>query len=302
MTTLYRQRRTSVSGLVALLLLVPGSMVRAQGDEIRVLPPGAGRTEILGDSTSPRLEIKELTVGGRRVDIREILRKAVDGERRKYAGLETMAFTRSMRIVVRFPGKKARTEIHEIIRRVYFRSPDRWVEATVLDTTWSVMADGSIKPPEEGDEDAIMVEVNRRNLEEIPYYLERLDKFRFFQGDIHRTDSTAVFEIPFEPKSDFDELPGGRLWLLAPRYQIVREQFVLTNLPAPWALKKLDLLTREWQPIEDRWLEKRITGRVDLTSVVQKIGGPSSIEFVMTYGDYRLDPELDPSIFDRGDE
>jgi|GEM_PF-2747349 len=303
MPTLYRYRQTGVSWLLALLLIGSSRTAGAQADEIRVQPPGAGRTEILGDSTHPRLEIRELTVGGRLVDLHEILRKAVAGERRKYAGLETMAFTRRIRIVVRYSGRKARTQIRETVRRNYFRAPDRWVGAAVLDTTWTVLADGSIRPPDEDEEDdGVVVDVNRRRIEDIPFYLERLDKFRFFQGPIHRTDSTAVFEIPFEPRSDFDELPGGRLWLLAPRYQIVREEFVLANVPFAWALDGLDLLTREWQPIEDRWLEKRITGRIDLTGLVQLAGAPASIEFVMTFDDYRLNPELDPSIFDRGSE
>lgn len=302
MTTLYRYRWTAVSWLLGVLLLGSIRTAEAQEDQIRVLPPGEGRTTILGDSTNPRLEIRELTVGGQRVDLRDILRKAVEGERQKYAGLKTLALTRRARIVARYGGKKARTEINEIVRRVFFQAPDHWVEATVLDTTWSVMADGSIRPPDEEDDDDTMVEVNRRKIEEIPYYLERLDKFRFFQGSIHRTDSTAVFEIPFEPKSDFDDLPGGRLWLLAPGYQIVREEFILTNLPFKWAVKGLDLLTREWQPVEGRWLEKRITGRVDFTGMVQKIGAPVSVEFVLTYDDYRLNPDLNSSIFDRESE
>ncbi len=302
MTTLYRYRWMAVSWLVAALWLGSNQEAGAEGEEIRVLPSGEGRSQVLGDSLNPRLEIKELTVGGQRVDLHDILRKAVAGERGKYAGLETMAMTRRIRIVARYKGKKARTEIQDLVRRVYFQAPDRWVEATVLDTTWSVMADGSIRPPDEDDDEKVMVEANRRKVEDIPYYLERLDKFRFFQGPIHRTDSTAVFEIPFEPKSDFDELPGGRLWLLAPGYQIVREEFLLTNVPFDWAVKRLDLLTREWQPIEDRWLEKRITGKVDFTSAVQVIGAPISIEFVILFDDYRLNPDLDPSIMARDSE
>ena len=59
-------------------------------------------------------------------------------------------------------------------------------------------------------------------------------------------------------------VPGGRVWILTGSYQIVREEYELENLPVPWLLKSVDLLTREWQEVGGRWLPRRVTARVAL--------------------------------------
>jgi hypothetical protein len=311
MATLYRYRPRLVAGLAAFGLLFAAGQALAQGD-VQVLPPGAGKATVEADSTRPRLAIKEITVSGERVDLREILRKAVEGEKKKHAGLTTFSYTRRIRSVMRFEGKKARTRIDDIVQRVYYRAPDQWVEVTAFDSTFTLNTDGSRREDddEHGDEDddegGLDVSMESRSIEENPFYLERLDRFRFYQGPIHRTDSTAVFEIEFEPVSDFsDDTPGGTLWLLAPGYQIVREEFRFEKgLPAGWILKGLDLLTREWQQVEDRWLERRLTGRVTLAQGLglKQMGVPKTIEFVVEYDDYRLNPDLPAAIFGETEE
>jgi len=308
MTSLYRYRTRHVVWFVAAWVVLANGRAAAQG-ETQVLPPGAGQATVEGDSTHPRLAIKEITVSGERVDLREILRKAVEGEKKKHAGLKTFSYTRRIRSVMRFEGKKARTRIDDIVQRVYYRAPDQWVEVTAFDSTRTLNPDGSPRENDDkGDDekDHLNVTAESRSIEEKPFYLERLDRFRFYQGPIHRTDSTAVFEIQFEPVSDFsDDTPGGTLWLLAPGYQIVREEFRFEKgLPAGWILKGLDLLTREWQQVEDRWLERRLTGRVTLGQDwgLKQMGVPKTIEFVVEYDDYRLNPDLPDAIFEeKGD-
>jgi hypothetical protein len=100
-------------------------------------------------------------------------------------------------------------------------------------------------------------------------------------------------------KSDFDLLPAGRMWILTGRYQVVREEIEFRRVPLPGVLRGIDLVTREWQEIDGRWLQKRITGRARL-GLPGFLRAPAAIEVAVTFGQYVLNPALDPALF--GDE
>lgn len=286
--------------LAAAVLMAATGHARAADDErILILRPDQGRI-VPGDSTGGPLRLETgIEVRGDSISIRDVLARAREAELRKFEGLSTLAYTQRVRIVMTFGGKKPRTRVHDRVERVYFRAPDRWVRAAVLDSTWEVGADGTPRSLKE-DEDDVSVSVGRDDLTRIPYYLERLERFRFGENPpFSITDSTIVYEISFSPASDFDEMPGGRIWLLTPGYRIVREEFEMSRLPFPWVLKSLDLLTREWAPVGDWWLEKRIAGRARMG--LNFLGLPEETEFVVSFDDYRLNPELDPGLFEGGD-
>lgn len=295
------RRRAGILCVLGGLLIAGAAPAAADGgDRILVLRPGQGRI-VRPDSAGGPLRLETgIEVRGDSVSIRDVLEKAREGERRKYAGLTTLAYTQRVRIVMTFGGAKARTRVQERVVRVYYRAPDRWTRAAVHDSTWEVGPDGVSRAVTDEDDDGLRVSAQREELTRVPYYLERLERFRF--GDRPRyslTDSTIVYEIEFHPASDFDDVPGGRIWLLTPGYQIVREEFELSRLPFPWVLKSVDLLTREWAQVGDRWLERRITGRARLG--LNFLGVPGEAEFVVHFDDYRLNPELDPRLFEGRD-
>jgi hypothetical protein len=276
-------------------------------DSLRVFPPGTGRvfaTEDTLPDTKPAYSLDPIDVRATRVPLIEIIRKARDGEKRKYEGLSTLAYNQTLKIIMSWGGRKPRTRCEETIQRVYFRAPHDWTVVTLKESTYDIDENGNHVPPGKKDE-KINVEVTSgrrkdfRKLTEIPYYLERLDNFRFAISSRTLNPTQVLYEVDFQPLSDFNNLPGGRMWLLTPNYQIVREEFNMKHRPFPWIIKNIDLLTREWQEIEGRWVEKRITGRVDLGMNFMKL--PNRVEFVMNFDQYRFDPVLDEKIFNGGD-
>ncbi len=277
-----------------------GPMAGEVPEKIRVLPAGQGRVVIAAEDTTV-LELEMIDVVADTVPLIEIIRKAQAGERRKYEGLSTLSFNQTVKVSMSYTGKKPRTECMETTRRAYYRAPDSWRVVTLRDTAYQVLDDGARSSWKEGRE---TVRVNAsddetdRDLTQLPFYLERLDKFRFEIAHRSIRSHQIVYEVAFEPLSDFDVLPGGRLWLLTPDYQIVREEFRLKNLPAPWILKGVDLLTRDWQNVDGRWVVRRITGRVDLGLNFLKV--PNSIEFVAHYDHYEFNPVLAEGLFRRG--
>ncbi len=245
-----------------------------------------------------------IRVHATRIPLLEIIRKAQQGELHKYDGLSTLTYTRIVKVTVEYGKPKARTETEETVSRVYFRTPDRWKEAQVRHTETVIEPDGSRRPKEKDkDKNGVQVEVRAGDEEEtshslvdLPDYLERIDRYDF--EILHRSlqPDQVVYEIGFRPKSEFDMLPEGRMWILTRGYQIVREELHFAHLPMPGILKAVDLITREWQEIDGRWLLKRISARATL-GLPGILRAPKSIEAVVVYGQYVFNPTLDPALF-----
>jgi hypothetical protein len=97
--------------------------------------------------------------------------------------------------------------------------------------------------------------------------------------------------------SDFSDLPSGRLWLYAPDYQIVREEFHFRRTPYPWLLKAVRHFTRDWEQVEGRWVERRITARADLG--LNALGVPETVEVVVLNDAFAFDIPVDDALLRR---
>lgn len=233
-----------------------------------------------------------------RVPLLDLIRKAQEGERRKYDGITTMAYNQTLKASIVFA---KRTEYTESIRRVYYRHLDQWATATIRESEYVVDEDGRRRPKKEDEDRGVKVSVKSgddvsESLSKIPFYLERVDKFDYRIADRHLWPDQVLYEIAFEPKSDFEMLPSGRLWILTRGYQIVREEFHFRHLPLPGILKSIDLVTREWQEVDGRWVPKRITGRAGVR-LPGFLRAPKSLEVVVVYDDYRFNVPLDEALF-----
>lgn len=275
------------------------------GRGLLVFPPGTGSPVRVraSEDTLPEnrvYEMPEVKVQEVRVPLLEIIRKAQAGERKKYDGIRTMAFTQSTKVTMSFTGRKRETRCLEKTSRIYFRAPDRWAEAPMRELRYKLDAGGERKPWDPDDEDDEVNVRDGRRLNELPFYLERLDRFNFRIIDRQYDRQQVLYRIAFEPKSDFGGLPGGTMWLLTNGYQIVHEEFHFKSLPAPWILKSIDLVTREWQQVEGHWVEKRITARAGLG--LNFLGVPQAAEIVVQYDDYKFDLPLEERLFQGGGE
>jgi hypothetical protein len=305
-----RRVTTSVltAGLLAGLVAIVASPALTVDSVAEPAPrPARSRPPILAQEDTLKVYVVPDTtrVEASRIPLAEIIRKAQEGEQHKYDGISTLAFNRTIKLTLVYGGRKQEKHCFENVTRVYFRSPDGWVEAPLREDRYILEADGTRKPWEEKDEEVdVTVDEgpeNARRLTEMPPYLEDTDKFDF--EILHRSikPDQVLYEIGFTPRSEFDVLPGGRVWLLTNGYQIVREEYEVHNLPVPWILKSLGLLTREWQQVGDHWLPRRITARVGLRGWIG-LGikdVPETAEVVVLYDAYELDPQLDPALFDK---
>jgi len=271
-------------------------------------PSATGQPIFAREDSLPVYVVPETTrVVAARVGLAEIIRKAQEGERRKFDGISTLAFNRTLKLTLSYAGRKPEKRCLETSARVYYRSPDRWTEAPLRESRYIVEPDGTRKPWTDEDDDGVRIGVDDGDetglwLENLPAFLEDTEKFSF--RILHRSlqRDQVLYEIGFKPRSEFDLLPAGRVWILTGRYQIVREEYEMENLPVPWLLKSVDLLTREWQEVDGRWLPRRVTARVELHTRVGLglVRIPNAAEVVVLFDEYRLDPELDPALFESG--
>lgn len=270
------------------------------------LPSAAGPARILAveDSMHVYLARDTTKVVARRIPLAEIIRKAQEGERHKYDSISTMAFDRTLKVTMSYGGTSPKSRCIESTARVYYRNPDGWAEAPLRENKYEIAANGERKP---WTKDKVEINVDddgegeARSLTELPEYLQDTGKFDFRIAHRSLRPNQVLYEIAFEPKSDFDILPGGRVWLLTNGYQIVREEYHLKNLPVPWLLESLGLLTREWQQVEGHWVQKRITARAKLRT---KLGLglvkiPRLVEVAIVYDQYRFGLALDEKLFEK---
>jgi hypothetical protein len=174
--------------------------------------PTVDRTPILAKEDSLRVYTAPDTtrVVARRVPLEEIIRKAQEGERRKYEGLKTLTFDRIIKITLAYGDSLARKRCIESVWRVYYRAPDGWTEVRLREQKYEIAPDGTRKPWEEKDgDDGIQIEADEgedaaKRLTDLPPYLEDTEKFRF--EILHRSlrPDQVLYEIGFEPRSDFD--------------------------------------------------------------------------------------------------
>lgn len=244
-------------------------------------------------------------VVGRRVPLTEIIRKAQQGEVHKYDGISTLAFNRTIKITLKYGGRAPKTRCIETAARVYFRSPDQWASAPLRSDKYIIDADGSRRPwnDKEDDDNDIDIDVDAGEggrLSEVPEYLENTDQYDFRIAHRSLQHDQVLYEIAFVPRSEFDVLPSGHVWVLTGGYQIVREEYELKNLPVPWLLKSIGLLTREWQRVDERWVPKRITARAELRSKLGlgMVEIPRTVEVVVVFDEYRFDLPLDAALFE----
>src|SRR5262249_53259043 len=83
-----------------------------------------------------------------RIPLLDIIRKAKEGEKHKFDGINTLAFTRVVKATITFESPAPRTEVHEIMWRVYFQSPDHWKDVRLKKTEFVIEADGRRHPKE----------------------------------------------------------------------------------------------------------------------------------------------------------
>ncbi len=239
-----------------------------------------------------RYELREITIEGDRVTLREILRRAQEGEKRRRHRVEDVQYTQNVRAVV--IGSRTgdqRRRIFEERSRIYLRPPNQQVTVSLGNREY-----GDQDETENIDVEATHELYDALDFVQAPFYLEDIDAYRYEIADRQVFPDRVVYAVAFEPRSEFAVEPSGTFWIDAAEFVVVHEEMEFKNNPAPLFIRSIDKLVREHRMIDGHLVPTRIQARVDLR--MSWALGFKAVEVEATYTDFEFNVGLDDAIFD----
>jgi hypothetical protein len=246
----------------------------------------------------PITVIDTIDVEARHITIREIIQRAMKGEKTKLAGHDDMTYTSTLRTIVRWKDKK---KVKEEVYRSYADTRDRSRHVFLDENTIHYKREGAewiIKDKKEDDDSRVRVRTSRRNdFSRLPFFLEDDSEFEFKLIDRTLEVDHVVFKIAFRPKSAFKPLPYGVIYISSDRYRVIHEQYHFDKNPAPLFLKDIKRISRHWAELPGgEWVFTKIMGELDLRT--DPFGWiPGTVSFALIRNDFRFDEGYDPHLF-----
>jgi hypothetical protein len=243
-----------------------------------------------------RYELRTVEIQAKRLTLRDILKRAQDGEQRRREAVEDLTYTEQGRIAliggrVRFSDRRRFLEERS---RVYWKRPDRNLRVQLARREYG--------DQDESDEAEVKARVeihahDALDFAQAPFYLEDLDSYRYAIRDRRLFPDRVVYEVAFEPRSEFDVLPHGTFWLDAADFVVVHEEMSFKRNPVPLLLRSVDQIVRERRRIEGHWVVTRlqVVAEMRLTLIL----GFRRAEFELLFSDFAFNTGLDDSIFER---
>jgi hypothetical protein len=286
---------SSSSSLMFVVLL--GTVGTAGAAPVPALPDtGAAAPDSL-----PRYVLPDSALAtGSLLSLREIVRRATEGERTKLAGHRDMTYNATLRSILTWKSKR---EIHDDIALVF--EDDRGFQKRITlasKVTRQKRRDGKwvLDETEPGDVE-VTVEAGDSdegmNLSRVPFFLRRQEDFDFSLLERHLEGDHVIFKIAFTPRSTFKPLPSGTVYIDTNAFRVIHEEFRFDENPFPLLVKDIRRFSRQWTELPGgQWVVSRIMGDLTLrggwTGVI-----PQRAEVALAFNDYRFDQGYDAGRF-----
>ena len=252
-------------GIAALLMLIlpihvasaqeqatPGKHM-ARSDSLRSLP-NYGVTDTTHVETRP-------------ITLREIIARAVEGEKSKLEGRQSLSYTMTVRSIAIWDEKKK--EIEDVILMAYTEASgyNKFVEINEHFSRYDYKDGNWLLAPDKTETDSsVRVETDGyADFTELPFFLEEQAEFDFeLLGRTIEVDH-VIFEIAFTPKSDFKPLPAGTVFIDTNDYRIIHEEYRFAQNPFPLLLKDIKHMSRHWERLPTgEWVFTRVLAEIEL--------------------------------------
>jgi hypothetical protein len=185
-------------------------------------------------------------------------------------------------------GKPGRAEISEQVQRVRVVEKDKVECVTLRERRYETRPDSAGAVKEEIDA-GVDLEEFTDNILGITLALDAADAFDYRLLDRRLIGDYLVYHVGFEPRSAFAPLPSGEAWIETGDLVVLHENFWMRDVvPFPMILESVEMVSRERERIEGRWVWTRLQGR--LRTRLGPLGGPEWVEICDTHGDYRFPP------------
>ncbi len=268
----------------------PGAQAQAGADTIPVIrvPPRVTQTE-------------PIIIEGREFTVRELVRRAMQGERSKLAGHADAIYLTTTTMSVQWDDKK---EVEQHVARVYGDSTGftrRVLLATRAERFNKKNGDWVFDKDVSTHDDGYRIQdLGESRFTSIPVYLEHDEEFDFEFVQRTLEADRVVFHVRFKPKSDFSEMPKGEVWIDGKGYRVVHEIYDFTNNPFPLLIKGIRRVSMQWSELPGgEWVPRQVTAELDLRGWMPFT--PHSVSLKHVWGDFRFDQGYDERLFGKSD-
>ncbi len=292
--------------LAVLFSVVIAAILSAHGEPLGARQD-ASPTGNIADSLAswPTIQLPDavvadtLDVKRRRLTLREIIARCIEGERSRLSGHRNMTCTASIRTAAFWENKK---EIYDSVYRLYSDDENFSRSIQLAERKTQYIRDGdewAVKTDENEDKDGtVQVETDGySDFTELPIFLEELSEFDFDLLERFVEVDHVVFKIAFEPKSEFKPLPRGIVYVDTNNYRIIYEEYDFEQNPFPLILKDLKRMTRHWSELPGgQWVFTRLMAEIELRS--DPFGFiPQRVAVAVVRDHFEFDTDYDERVF-----
>lgn len=267
-------------------------------------PVSVSAISVASDSIPQAVGITEtIVVEGKVFTVREVVQRAMKGERTKLAGHVDATYRITTHVAVLWPEKKTvETEVYRVYgdstgytRRILLASQSeqfkRQGDAWVFDET---------KEPEEPP--YRIREFDASRFTRIPVYLQNDEEYDFTLLDRTLESDRVIFHVAFHPKSDFGPMPRGEIYIDSDGFRVIHEVYEFTENPMPTVIKGVRRISVQWMRLAGgEWVPKQLAAELDLRRGVMWFM-PSSVSFSQIFEDFHFDLGYDARLFGERDD
>ncbi|MEZ5064598.1 MAG: hypothetical protein R3B81_07660 [bacterium] len=213
------------------------------------------------DEPLPTFRSTPIPVRARRLRIGDIVQRCLDAENAARSRIDRYEATVLSKMIA-WIGPESdpdRQLVSENVEKMIW-TPER-ERVLPLKREQYILKHGEREP---WDDDAA-ISIGYRDFNDLPFYLEDVDDYRFEIRSREIVDDRVIYEVALEPKSDFEIAPKGVIWIDSTEFRILREEFEFGDrVPMPLFVKSVGPFVRERVRIGDTWAWSRFLIRVEL--------------------------------------
>jgi hypothetical protein len=232
------------------------------------------------------------------ITLREIISRAIEGEKSKLEGRTSLSYTMTVRSIVLWENK--RKIVNDVLVLAYNESSgfSRFVEVNNVTRQFDRKESSWVENPDEVEESAaVRVESDgHSDFTELPFFLEEIEEFHFELRSRTVEVDHVIFEIGFKPKSDFKPLPSGTIFIDTTDYRIIHEEFHFEKNPFPLLLKGIRHVSRHWDRLPTgEWVFTRVLAEIEMRGFMPYV--PDRIQLSLERRDFAFDKPYSAHLF-----
>ncbi len=244
--------------------------------------------------------VEPIIVEGKVFTVREVVQRAMKGERTKLAGHRDATYRITTHVAIVWPEKKTvETEVYQVygdstgyMRRVLVAAQSEQFKKK--DGVW--VFDETKEP----DSEYRIRDYETSRFTSIPIYLQNDEEFDFALLGRTLEADRVIFHVGFQPKSDFSEMPRGEIWIDSSGFRVIHEIYDFNANPMPMIIKGVRRVSLQWTRLAGgEWVPKQLAGELDIRRL--KWLAPSSVSFSQIWEDFRFDPGYEERLLGESD-